>query len=171
MSWFSILPAHLTVVETWIIRFFVSPFPNPLKPNAHESSQLFLGTVTIIPWVLALIYDMLLYLIRAISYEIPYYGGRAQGKLRPQAPKLTERPNGRKRTFSISSPVGDGAVGSGKERRTGKEDESSEDEAVDLTFEGLFDMLMGALTSWDVRLTGNRESSDPIDGSLGCKYG
>lgn len=23
MSWFSILPAHLTVVETWIIRFFV----------------------------------------------------------------------------------------------------------------------------------------------------
>ena len=24
MSWFSILPAHLTVVETWVIRFFVS---------------------------------------------------------------------------------------------------------------------------------------------------
>lgn len=29
MSWFSILPANLTVIETWIVRFFVSPLPPP----------------------------------------------------------------------------------------------------------------------------------------------
>ena len=27
MSWFSILPAHLTVIETWLIRFFVNVLP------------------------------------------------------------------------------------------------------------------------------------------------
>lgn len=33
MPWFSLLPAHLTIVETWIIRFFVS---SPLYFYAHD---------------------------------------------------------------------------------------------------------------------------------------
>lgn len=33
MSWFSILPANLTVIETWIIRFFVSPPPPSPLPT------------------------------------------------------------------------------------------------------------------------------------------
>ncbi|CAO1601695.1 hypothetical protein XANCAGTX0491_005338 [Xanthoria calcicola] len=84
MSWISILPAQLTVVETWLIRFF-----------------LLLGILTIGPWALLLIYDLLLWIFRSIFYIIPFVGGRARGKKRPRAPSLSERPSGRVRTFSI----------------------------------------------------------------------
>lgn len=47
----------------------------------------------------------MLYVFRAIAYEIPYFGGRARGGRRPQAPSLAERPNGRARTFSIAGPL------------------------------------------------------------------
>ncbi|KAL8697920.1 MAG: hypothetical protein Q9201_006853 [Fulgogasparrea decipioides] len=84
MSWFSILPAHLTIVETWLIRFF-----------------LLLGILTIGPWALLIIYDLLLWIFRSIYYVIPFVGGRARGKKRPRAPSLSERPSGRPRTFNI----------------------------------------------------------------------
>ncbi|MCJ1371486.1 hypothetical protein MMC20_002703 [Loxospora ochrophaea] len=76
----------MTTIETWIIRIF-----------------LLLGILTIGPWALFLIYDLLLYLFRTAAYEVPYFGGRAKGRKRPRAPSLTERPDGRtRRTFSIS---------------------------------------------------------------------
>ena len=77
---------------------------------------------------------MVLYVARAITYEIPYYGGRAQGKGRPQAPTLTERPNGRKRTFSISSPVTNGTANDEKEKTKRRSWDS--DEWADLTEAG-----------------------------------
>lgn len=56
-----------------------------------------------VPWVVMLISDLLFYLVRAMTYEIPYIGGRARGKPRPRAPTLTERPNGEKRPFGLIS--------------------------------------------------------------------
>ncbi len=107
MSWFSLLPAHLTVIETWLIRFFVS-YPQHGTQSTCTSSccllfhQLLLGVATIGPWAVMIIYDLLLYIVRSITYEIPYFGGRARGRRRPRAPSLAERPNGRPRSFSIS---------------------------------------------------------------------
>jgi len=79
---------------------------------------------------------MLLYVVRAVYYEIPYYGGRASGRGRPRAPTLTERPNGRRRTFSISEGLSSG--GSSDDRfglRKRRASDSSGDEAV-ITAEG-----------------------------------
>lgn len=65
--------------------------------------QLALGLLIIGPWVLLLLYDIVLYLWRSATYEIPYVGGRARGKGRPRAPSLAERPDGRHRR-KISVP-------------------------------------------------------------------
>ena len=102
MSWFSILPAHLTIIETWIIRFFVGPKCSSSTDQMLTSRKLLLGICTIGPWALMLVYDLILYISRSIAYEIPYFGGRARGRRRPRAPSLAERPNGRPRSFSIS---------------------------------------------------------------------
>lgn len=56
--------------------------------------------------MLVLFYDLILYIVRAVVYEIPLVGGRARGNRRPRAPSLSERPNGRARTFSIGGPLG-----------------------------------------------------------------
>lgn len=122
MSWFSILPAYLTIFETWIKRIFVclASFPSIPLTSADRTSpqlitpllQLILGTVTIGPWLLVLTYDLVLYIFRALAYEIPFIGGRARGNQRPRAPSFAERPSGRARTFSIPG------IGS-----TGNEDE------------------------------------------------
>lgn len=37
-------------------------------------------------------------------YDVPVIGGRARNRPRPRAPSLSERPNGRPRTFSLSIP-------------------------------------------------------------------
>lgn len=58
-------------VETWVVRFF-----------------LFLGILSIGPWVLLIIYDAILYVFRTATYEIPYIGGRARHRPRPRAPSL-----------------------------------------------------------------------------------
>lgn len=103
MSWFSILPAHLTVIETWVIRLFVGfDLTKLCERRTLLSLQLLLGIATIGPWAILIVYDLLLYIIRSISYEIPYFGGRARGRRKPKAPSLAERPNGRPRSFSIS---------------------------------------------------------------------
>ncbi len=138
MSWFSILPAHLTVVETWIIRFFVSPVTEPLishttptkqlhrrQQHRHRQRhwlisfnlhprQLLLGILTIGPWLILIVYDLVLYIARAATYEIPYFGGRARGRQKPRAPTLAERPSGRARTFSIGTAVISGSEGEEK---------------------------------------------------------
>jgi hypothetical protein len=64
--------------------------------------QLLLGAIIIGPWALLLLYDLLLYLFRSLTYEIPVVGGRARGKTRPRAPSLTERPSGHRRRFSLA---------------------------------------------------------------------
>lgn len=115
MSWFSILPAHLTVIETWIIRFFVRSL---ISFNHHKLTyilQLLLGIITIGPWLILIVYDLVLYIVRAIAYEVPYFGGRARGRQRPRAPSLSERPSGRARTFSIGGPVMSGSESEGIE--------------------------------------------------------
>lgn len=61
-----------------------------------------MGVILIGPWVCLLVYDLFLYIARSITHEIPIVGGRAQGKARPRAPSLTERPSGHRRKFSIA---------------------------------------------------------------------
>ena len=94
MSWFSILPAHLTVVETWIIRFFVRSPVSIMDRKLTYILQLLLGIITIGPWLLLIVYDLVLYVFRAIAYEVPYFGGRARGRQKPRAPSFAERPSG-----------------------------------------------------------------------------
>ncbi|OCK77060.1 hypothetical protein K432DRAFT_305029 [Lepidopterella palustris CBS 459.81] len=88
MAWFSILPDKLTVVETWAGRIFI-----------------FLAMLTIGPWAVILLYDVLLYLWRSITHDIPFVGGRARGKARPRAPSLRARPSGHRRKFSLARPA------------------------------------------------------------------
>ncbi|KAI9748192.1 MAG: hypothetical protein M1815_003452 [Lichina confinis] len=91
MPWFSILPPYLSFVEVWAARvFFV------------------LAMITIGPWLLFLLYDILLYLWRSATYELPYLGGRARGRQRPRAPSLVERPNGHTRGFSLPGTISSG---------------------------------------------------------------
>lgn len=77
---------------------------------------------------------MILYVVRAIAYEIPHYGGRARGRRKPQAPTLTERPNGRKRPFSISGVPVKEILGNDKDGS--KRSSLDENELSDLTEEG-----------------------------------
>ena len=51
-------------------------------------TQLFLAILNMSPWLIAILYDLVLWLTRCIWYEIPVYGGRAQGNARPRAPSL-----------------------------------------------------------------------------------
>jgi hypothetical protein len=69
---------------------------------ANYSFKLAFGLVMIGPWAILVIYDLILYVFRAVTYEIPVIGGRARGKARPRAPSLTERPNGHRRNFSLA---------------------------------------------------------------------
>ncbi|KAL4810294.1 hypothetical protein BDV18DRAFT_55663 [Aspergillus unguis] len=75
MAWYSILPAELIYLESWIMRCF-----------------LFLGAVTLLPWITLIILDMCLYTWRLGTYYIPAVGGRARGMQRPRAPSLNELP-------------------------------------------------------------------------------
>lgn len=91
MAWYSILPSHLTVYETWIIRAF-----------------LILAIINIAPWILAILYDLLYYIFRRMWHEIPFWGGRARGEHRPRAPSLRDR----NRRMSFRDIVTGGASGS-----------------------------------------------------------
>ncbi|PNS18534.1 NADH dehydrogenase subunit 3, mitochondrion [Sphaceloma murrayae] len=86
MGVFSILPERLVYIEQGISWFF-----------------LFLGLVTIGPWLLIFLYDLVLYLWRAFTHDIPLVGGRAKGKSPPRAPSLAKRPNGHRRRFSLAA--------------------------------------------------------------------
>ncbi|PGH18049.1 hypothetical protein AJ79_00675 [Helicocarpus griseus UAMH5409] len=100
MTWYSLLPPGLTAFETWLVRVFV-----------------ILGTIMIAPWAFLILYDILLYVWRASTYEIPIIGGRARGRQRPQAPSFSERPDGRRRTFSLTGSLYDGHDGQGEEEQ------------------------------------------------------
>jgi hypothetical protein len=102
MSWFSILPPSISFIETWAIRLFVCCLHCP-KPIFPDQRQLLLGALAIGPWLLLIVYDAILYIFRAATYDIPYIGGRARNRPRPRAPSLSERPSGRSRTFSLTA--------------------------------------------------------------------
>ncbi|RAL01705.1 uncharacterized protein BO80DRAFT_405518 [Aspergillus ibericus CBS 121593] len=95
MAWYSLLPADLSYIETWVVRIFI-----------------FLGFVCIFPWATLLIFDICLYVWRMVTYEFPVVGGRARGKQRPRAPSLNERPDGQPRVL-----VGLGGGSSGREEK------------------------------------------------------
>ncbi|KAI4834418.1 hypothetical protein E4T44_08819 [Aureobasidium sp. EXF-8845] len=80
MGWYSLLPTHLSDIEGWISSVF-----------------MLLGLVTIGPWALLLVYDLAYYVFRSCAYHIPLIGGKVQGRRRPRAPSLTQRPGGQKR--------------------------------------------------------------------------
>lgn len=42
------------------------------------------------PWLLAILYDFLLWVARSIWHEMPVFGGRARGETRPRAPSLRD---------------------------------------------------------------------------------
>lgn len=63
-----------------------------------------LGFLTIGPWLLLIVYDLVFYVFRTATYEIPYIGGRARNRPRPRAPSLSERPSGKPRSFSMTGP-------------------------------------------------------------------
>lgn len=93
--------------------------------------------MTIGPWAALVIYDIILYIVRAIAYEVPFFGGRARGRGRPRAPSFIERPNGRRRTFSISTGSGSASDEHGiLKKRIMETLDSSSDEQADITEEG-----------------------------------
>lgn len=106
MAWFSILPESYSFIETWLVRLFVSSLGrNVLQFQVADfEAQLILGMMAIGPWALLIVYDMILYLFRTATYEIPYIGGRARNRPRPRAPSLSERPSGKPRSFSLTVP-------------------------------------------------------------------
>lgn len=63
--------------------------------------QIGLGLAIIGPWVLIILYDVLLYLWRTFTYEIPVVGGRARGRARPRTLTLTERAMGDPRALGL----------------------------------------------------------------------
>ncbi|KAF2444835.1 hypothetical protein P171DRAFT_484926 [Karstenula rhodostoma CBS 690.94] len=85
MGLLSLLPDEYALVETWLKRLF-----------------FLLGVVMIGPWAFLVVYDLVLYIVRSVTYEVPFVGGRARGKARPRAPSLTERPSGHRRNFSLA---------------------------------------------------------------------
>ncbi|EXJ56925.1 hypothetical protein A1O7_07269 [Cladophialophora yegresii CBS 114405] len=122
MAWYSILPSHLTTYETWIIRAF-----------------LILAILNIIPWILAIVYDVLYYVCRQIWHEVPFIGGRAQGAQRPRAPSLRDR--ARRMSFKdiLTAGGGIGATGAGEagERRVQQGQGQSQGHRRDLSRESI----------------------------------
>ncbi|OOO10232.1 Protein of unknown function DUF3445 [Aspergillus oryzae] len=111
MAWYSLFPADLIYVENWIARLF-----------------LVLGLITIAPWATLIIFDLVLYVWRMSTYELPIIGGRARGRQRPRAPSLNERPNGQRRAFVLASYE---ATGVEKEQNNGLKRRAPPGEMVD----------------------------------------
>lgn len=65
---------------------------------------MLLGTLIMGPFLFFLAYDVMLYIWRAATYEIPVIGGRARGRRRPVAPIpiFSEAASGRRRAFSMT---------------------------------------------------------------------
>ena len=72
----------------------------PFRPLIYQ--QLFLAIVTFGPWIALLVYDIVLYLWRSATFDLPQIGGRARGRQRPRAPSFKERPDGHRRQFSVA---------------------------------------------------------------------
>ena len=62
-----------------------------------------LAVIVIGPWLLLLVYDVLLYFWRFATFQLAHMGGRGNHRERPRAPSLRERPDGHKRQISFPS--------------------------------------------------------------------
>jgi len=109
MGLLSLLPESLQTVETWIIRVFVRIlYLHSRRQSLHEltlttTTQFLLAIITFGPWIALLVYDIILYIWRSATFDLPQIGGRARGqRQRPRAPSLKERPDGHKRRFSLA---------------------------------------------------------------------
>ncbi|KAF2863882.1 hypothetical protein K470DRAFT_254756 [Piedraia hortae CBS 480.64] len=89
MGVFSILPDHLSVIETWLVRLFIV-----------------LAAITIGPWLIMLLYDFGLYAWRSATYDLPGIGGRTRGKGHPRPPSFVEHFDGNKRSLGIRNANG-----------------------------------------------------------------
>lgn len=72
------------------------------------------------PWLIALLFDLALYIARRIWHEVPVFGGRARGETRPRAPALAD--GRRRRTLSLAGIIGGAGTASIREdnaRRNG----------------------------------------------------
>lgn len=94
MAWYSILPPQLEFIERWVIRICVRPaHSHAVAPTkANPIPQLGLAIINISPWIIAIVYDIILYIARRLWHEVPVWGGRAHGDARPRAPSLRDRP-------------------------------------------------------------------------------
>ncbi|GAM90945.1 hypothetical protein ANO11243_089920 [Dothideomycetidae sp. 11243] len=86
MGRLSLLPESLHIIESAVSWLFFA-----------------LAVITIGPWLLVFLYDILLYAWRSVTFDIPYIGGAARGKQRPRAPSLAKRPDGHRRRFSLAA--------------------------------------------------------------------
>lgn len=150
LPWSSIFSEEVSstiyAVQSWISNVFVclrhTQFVKSRTDTAHDicwvqhsvhwlifEQQFLLFLITIGPWLIFLAYDILLYLFRTVTYEIPYIGGRARGKERPRAPSLRERPSGDPRVIGIGVPGATYVEGEdvSNERRHDEEENWSED--------------------------------------------
>ncbi|KAK2809814.1 hypothetical protein FQN50_003454 [Emmonsiellopsis sp. PD_5] len=98
---------------------------------AHDTGDVVgedICTLAIGPWAFLILYDILLYVWRASTYEIPIIGGRARGRQRPQAPSFSERPSGRRRTFSLRGAAYDyDEDGEGSENGSSASEDANDD--------------------------------------------
>lgn len=97
MGLLSILPEHLSFYELWIARLFVRR-GQLLHAEATNitCAQLFLGLITVGPWILLIGYDLVYYCWRTVTHNMPIFGGRARGRQRPRMAS---------RSFSLSGPA------------------------------------------------------------------
>jgi hypothetical protein len=68
MSWPSILPASVAVVEAWLVRLFVRPRSSA---RLALTRQLLLGILVIAPAALVLAYDVVLFACRVVGHALP----------------------------------------------------------------------------------------------------
>jgi hypothetical protein len=67
-----------------------------------DTLQLLLALINIAPWIIAILYDLVLYIGRRLWHEVPVIGGRARGDRRPRADSLRERV----RRLSLAEMIG-----------------------------------------------------------------
>lgn len=109
MAWYSLLPSHLTVYETWVIRIC-----------------LFLAVLNLSPWLLAIFYDLVLWICRSVWHEVPLVGGRAQGRIRPRRPGLAAVAAGNGRRMSLSGMIAGTGIDRAQTRTQREEQEQQE---------------------------------------------
>lgn len=89
-----------------------------------------LGIIIIGPWILLLIYDIILFLFRIILWNFPIFGGHARNRPRPRAPSLRNRPGGRSRSLSFTLPAVSSAPASPRSKSATGVEEQDENRKV-----------------------------------------